>query len=106
MRETNPYRIRPGGSRPPQLGGSPGPRHYARRRRGGGGWLRALALLTVATVAGWVALLKVVEPRGAPSPPPVLPPSPSPIGPVARPVAGASAGGGAGAPAGAGGQRG
>src|SRR5262249_58302603 len=79
------------GSRPPQLGGSPGPRHDARRRRGGGGWLRALALLTVATVAGWFALVKVVEPRVAPSSPPVLPPSPSPIGSIAWPLAGGSA---------------
>ena len=93
MRETNPYRIRPGGSRPPQLGGSPGPRHDARRRRGGGGWLRALALLTVAAVAGWFALVKVVEPRVAAAPPAVLPPSPSPIGSIAWPMAGASAAG-------------
>src|SRR5215475_4757745 len=76
MRDTNSYRIRPGGSRPPQLGGSPGPRHDARQQRGGGGWPRALALLTVAAVAGWFGLVKV-EPRAAPSPPPVLPPSPS-----------------------------
>src|SRR5262249_13304351 len=68
MRDTNPYRIRPGGSRPPQLGGSPGARHDARRRRGGGGWLRALALLTVAAVAGWFALVKGVEPRVAGAP--------------------------------------
>jgi len=93
MRDTNPYRIRPGGSRPPQLGGSPGPRHDARQRRGGGGWLRALALLTVAAVAGWFALVKVMEPRVAPSPPPVLPPSPSPIGSIAWPMAGVSAAG-------------
>jgi serine-type D-Ala-D-Ala carboxypeptidase (penicillin-binding protein 5/6) len=93
MRDTNPYRIRPGGSRPPQPGGSPGPRHDARQRRRGGGWLRALALLTVAAVAGWFALVKVMEPRVAPSPPPVLPPSPSPIGSIAWPMAGVSAAG-------------
>jgi D-alanyl-D-alanine carboxypeptidase (penicillin-binding protein 5/6) len=93
MRDTNPYHIRPGGSRPPQPGGSPGPRHDARQRRGGGGWLRALALLAVAAVAGWFALVMVMEPRVTPSPPPVLPPSPSPIGSIAWPMAGVSAAG-------------
>lgn len=93
MRDTNPYRIRPGGGRPPQLGGSPGPRHDARQRRGGDGWLRALALLTVAAVAVWFGLVKVIEPLVAPAPPPVLPPSPSPLGPIAWPMAGVSAAG-------------
>lgn len=72
MRDTNPYRIRPGGSRPPRLSGSPGPRHDTRQRRRGGGWLGALALLTVAAVAAWFALVKVMEPRAAPAPRPVL----------------------------------
>jgi D-alanyl-D-alanine carboxypeptidase (penicillin-binding protein 5/6) len=93
MRDTNPYRTRPGDSRPPRPAGSPGPRHDARPRRGGGGWLRVLALLTVAAVAGWFALVKLVEPRAAAAPPPVLPPSPSPIGSIAWPMAGVSAAG-------------
>ena len=93
MSDTDTYRTRPGGSRPPRLSGSPGPRHAARQRRGGGGWLRALVLLAVAAVAGWFAVVKVIEPRVAPSPPAVLPPSPSPIGPIAWPVAGVSAAG-------------
>lgn len=88
MRDTNPYRIRPGGSRPPQLSGSPGPRHDARQRRRGGGWLGALALLTVAAVAGWFALVKVLEPRAAPAPRPVLL-----RGAFAWPAAGVSAAG-------------
>jgi len=92
MRDTNPYRIRPGGSGAPQPGGSPGPRHDVRRRRAGGGWLRALALLMVAAVAGWFILVKVVQPGVEPSPA-VLPPSPSPIGPIAWPMAGVSAAG-------------
>ncbi|HEY7430894.1 MAG TPA: D-alanyl-D-alanine carboxypeptidase, partial [Streptosporangiaceae bacterium] len=92
MSDTNPYRIRPGGW-PPQPSGSPGPRHGARPRRRGGGWLWALALLAVASVASWFAVVKVIEPRVAPSPPAVLPPSPTPIGPIAWPVAGVSAAG-------------
>ncbi|MBO0789026.1 MAG: D-alanyl-D-alanine carboxypeptidase, partial [Actinobacteria bacterium] len=91
MRDMNPYRTRPGGSRPPQLGGSPR-RYDTPRRSRGGGWLRALALLTVAAVAGWLALVKVMEPRVGPSPR-VLPPSPSPIGAISWPMAGASAAG-------------
>lgn len=93
MRDTNPYRTRPGGSRSPQLGGSSGPRHDTRQLRGGGRRLRALALLTVAAVAGCFVLVKVMEPRVALSPPPVLPPSPSPIGSIAWPMAGVSAAG-------------
>jgi D-alanyl-D-alanine carboxypeptidase (penicillin-binding protein 5/6) len=93
MSDTNSYRTRPGGSRPPRLDGSPGPRHGARQRRRGGGWLRALALLAVAAVAGWFALVKVIEPRVAPPPPAVLPPSLSPIGLIAWPMAGVSAAG-------------
>lgn len=89
MRDTNPYRTRPGGSRPPQLGGSP--RRYDTRRRSRS-WLRSLALLTVAAVAGWLALVKVMEPPVGPSPR-VLPPSPSPIGAISWPMAGASAAG-------------
>ena len=84
----SPYRIRPGGSRPPQLAGSAGPRHDARRRRGGGGWLRALGLLAVAAVAGWFGLVIVVGPRVAPPPSPVLA-----LGSVAWPMAGVSAAG-------------
>lgn len=93
MRDTNPHRIRPGGSRPPQLDSPPGPWHHTRRRRGGGDWLRALAVLAVAAVTGWFAAVKVVEPRVATSPPAVLPPSPSPIGSIAWPMAGVSAAG-------------
>ena len=91
MRDTDTYRIPRAGRRPPHLSGSPGPRHAARQRRGG--WLRALALLTAAAVAGWFAVVKVVEPRVAPPPPRVLPPSPTPIGPIAWPEAGVSAAG-------------
>jgi serine-type D-Ala-D-Ala carboxypeptidase (penicillin-binding protein 5/6) len=87
MRDTNPYPIRRGGDRPPRPTGFSGPRRDARQRRAGGGWLRAVALLAVAAVAGWFAFVKVIEPRGTPSPP-VLP-----QGAFAWPAAGVSAAG-------------